>query len=48
MEKMAKVMDTLLAVSGKVPIVQEGYRQCGHGGCPERFGILGDFTVLRP
>lgn len=36
MEKMVRVMDTITRfLRERVPIVQEGYQQCGNGGCPE-------------
>lgn len=36
MEKMVKVMGTIAPfLRERVPIVLEGYQQCGHGGCPE-------------
>ncbi len=36
LERMARVMGTVTRLlRERVPIVLEGYRQCGYGGCPE-------------
>jgi hypothetical protein len=36
MEKIVRVLDTITRfLKERVPIVQEGYQQCGNGGCPE-------------
>jgi hypothetical protein len=35
-EKLDKAMGTIVRyLKERIPIVQEGYRQCGNGGCPE-------------